>query len=131
MRRLLTSFIAVTLSLTATTLLAASPKQLITHNMTDFESNAYVAGSIPSRYPTKPHTDGKVFWAEVRLACFGHIINGTCPALIRVGTNTDMPVDIGMVNLNLNTGEITPNVIHANGYTMIVNAPGETTLLKD
>jgi hypothetical protein len=129
MRRLLTSFLALTLTTTAA--FAVPPKQLITHNTTDLESNAFVAGSIPSQYPTKAHSDGKVYWAAVRMACFGHIINNKCPALIRVGTNTDTPLDVGIVELNLETGEITPNFISNNGYTMMVNGPGESTLIKE
>ncbi len=122
--------LALALSLTCA-LAHAAPKQLITHNTTDFESNAFVAGTIPSQYPTAAHSDGRVFWGAVKMACFGHLVNSTCPALIRVGTNTPNPVDVGMVYLNLDTGEITPSSIQGNGYTLLVNGPGETTLLKD
>ena len=46
-------------------------------------------------------------------------------------TNTENPVDIGMVSMDLDTGDITPKTITANGYTLVVNGPGETTLSKD
>ncbi len=39
----------------------AAPKHMITHNKTDFESNAYVDGVIPSQHPTRAHSDGRVF----------------------------------------------------------------------
>ncbi len=118
----------------ATSAMAAPPKQLITHNDTDFESNAYVAGTIPGRYPTRAHSDNYVNWAEVRMACFGHVTNNQCPALIRLGTGAHdnmTPLDLGMVSVNLSTGNITPKVLHAYGYTLTVNGPGETTLSQD
>ena len=121
---------ALSLSLTASFALATPPKQLITHNETSVESNAFVAGTIPSQHPTKPYADNHVMWASVRMACFGHLTNGRCPALIRMKTNTENPVDLGTVTIDLNTGDIQPKSIHANGYTMIVNGPAETTLLE-
>ena len=109
----------------------AAPRQLITHNTTALESNAFVAGTIPSQYPTPPHSDGKVFWAAAKMACFGHLVNGVCPALIRMATNTPNPIDVGMLYLNLDTGDITPTTVQGNGYTVLVNGPGEITLFQD
>jgi hypothetical protein len=110
---------------------AAVPRYLITHNTTDFESNAFVAGTIASQYPTAAHANGKVFWGAAKMACFGHIVNSICPALIRIGTDTPNPLDIGMLYLNLDTGEITPASVQGNGYSALVNGPGEITLLKN
>jgi hypothetical protein len=115
----------------ATSAALASPILLITHNTTDLESNAYIAGTIQSHYPSKPHNDNKVSWVSVKMACFGHTTDSKCPALIKMGTNTPNPVDIGMVYMDLNTGDINPKQITANGFTMIVNGPGETTLIKN
>ena len=123
--------VILALCLTSSITWAAPPKQLITHNTTDWESNAFIAATIPSQYPTPAHTDGKIFWAAAKMACFGHLVNGTCPALIRMGTNTPNPLDVGMLYLNLDTGAITPSAIQGNGYTVLVNGPGEITLLKD
>ena len=112
----------------------ASPKQLITHNLTELESNAYVAGTIPSRYPSRANSDNHVNWLEVRMACFGNISNNKCPALIRLGTGPNdggTPMDLGFVTMDLNNGTITPHELHAYGYTFIVNGPGETTIMKD
>jgi hypothetical protein len=109
----------------------AAPKQLITHNTTDLESNAFVAGSIPSQHPTKAHSDGKVFWTAVKLACFGHTVNGQCGALIKMATNTSNPIEIGTLQMDVNSGAITPPQLSANGFTITVNGPGETTISKN
>lgn len=122
--------VAATLSITATTALA-SPTSLITHNTTDVESNAFIAGTIKSNYPTKAHSDNHVSWVSVKMACFGRTVNGKCSALIKMGTNTPNPVDLGYVIMDLNTGDITPKQLSGNGYTLIVNGPGETTLLAN
>lgn len=130
MKRLFAYFSIITLSLYAATALAA-PKQLITHNTTDVESNAFVAGTIPSQHPTRPHSDGKVLWTAVKMACFGHTVNGKCSALIKMATNTGNAKEVGMLIMDINTGEITPQRLSANGYTITVNGPGETTIVKD
>ncbi|KTD16022.1 hypothetical protein [Legionella israelensis] len=109
----------------------ASPNYLITHNKTNLESNAYVANSIPSRHPTPAHSDGKVSWTLVKIACFGRSTNGVCPAMIKMATNTPQPFDLGMVYLNLSTGDISPKVLSAHGYKMTVNGPGEATLTQN
>lgn len=108
----------------------AAPSVLITHNTTDVESNAYIDGTIPSLYPTKPHSDSRVIWNVVRLACHGHTQNNQCLALIRMAPNTPDALDVGYVSLNLITGEITPKELVANGYHLVVNGPAETTLEK-
>jgi len=127
-------FITIALSALTINAFAAPPKLLITHNTTDLESNAFVAGSIPSRHPTKAHSDSKVAWSEVRLACFGHVSNGQCPAMVKIATGPNdggNPIDIGIVSVDLNTGVITPSSISGNGYTILVNGPGETTIVKN
>lgn len=130
MHKLVKSLTATAIALTATTALA-SPQKLITHNKTAVESNAYVAGTIPSQHPTKAFSDGKVSWTEVRIACFGHVVNGRCSALIKMDTGSTKPVDIGYLSMDLNSGDITPTQLRANGYTITVNGPGETTITKD
>lgn len=130
MKRLHLLLAATALTLTTTAALA-SPILLITHNTTDLESNAFIAGTIKSHYPSKPHSDNKVSWVSVKMACFGHTIGTLCPALIRMNTNTSNPIDIGTVSVDLNTGDITPKQITANGFTVIVNGPGETTIVKN
>lgn len=114
-------------------LFAAPPKVLITHNTTDVESNAYIAGTIPSKHPSAAHADNRVAWAEVRLACFGHVIAGKCDALVKMATGPydGGAIDIGTLTVDLNTGAITPSILTANGYSVIANGPGEVTLVKN
>lgn len=133
MKRLLSTLTLLTIGIASTNLYAAPPRQLITHNRTNVESNAFVAGVIASRHPTKAYSDSKVIWTEVRMACFGHIVNGACSALIRMATgpNDGETVDLGTVSIDLNTGLISPTHLNANGYTLTVNGPGETTLTKN
>jgi hypothetical protein len=133
MNHFLKTLSSTTLSLLAATAFsaAAPPKQLITHNTTDSESNAFIDGSIPSHYPTKAHSDGKVFWTIVKMACFGHTVGGKCSAVIKMNTDTPNPITIGTVSMDLESGDISPKQLSSNGYTMIVNGPGETTLTQD
>lgn len=130
MNLLVKSFSAVALSLSALTAFAA-PAYLITHNSTNEESNAFVAGTIPSPYPTLANSTRQVYWNLVKLACYGHTSNGKCSALIKMATNTANPVNIGTVIMDINTGEITPKQISANGYTVTVIGLGETRITKN
>lgn len=130
MSRLIKSFVASALFISSSIVFAGPPRQLITHNNTDLDSNAFVAGTIPSQHPTHAHTDGQVLWSAVRMACFGHTTGGKCTALIKVGVNTPNPIDVGYLTLDLNTGEITPLYITGNGYSVTVNGPGESTIEK-
>ena len=110
---------------------ATPPKQLITHNNTNFDSNAYIAGTIPSQYPTPAQGMSKVPWTNVRLACFGHVVNGLCTADIVMGINTPNPINIGTVSVDINTGAITPAQISSNGFTLTVVGLGETVITQD
>lgn len=110
---------------------AAPPKLLITHNMTNVESNAWIAGVLQSQHPTKANSVSKVSWTEVMVACFGHVVNGKCPAVIKMATNTSSPIEIGQVELDVKTGTITPGSISAHGYTLKVIGPGETVLSQE
>ncbi|MDR3502044.1 MAG: hypothetical protein P4L79_05615 [Legionella sp.] len=123
------SLSAVALSLSAITSFAA-PAYLITHNNTNEESNAFVAGA-PSIYPTAPHSTRKVYWNLVKLACHGHTTNGKCPAVIKMATNTANPIVVGTVEMELSTGEINPKQIVGNGYTLTVTGPGEASISKN
>ncbi len=119
------TIIGITLGLAVTTAVMAAPKELITNNLTNVESNAFVSGTIPSQHPTKAHSVNKVMWAAVRLACIGH---NPCWAIIKMATDTANPVELGKVTIDLNTGMITPTQLSANGYSMVVNGPASITL---
>ncbi|HAT9430881.1 TPA: hypothetical protein JBC48_15845, partial [Legionella pneumophila subsp. pneumophila] len=64
-------------------------------------------------------------------ACYGHTTNGKCPALIKMGTDTANPIDIGYVTLDLDTGDITPKTLSAKGYTLKAIGPGEAEITKN
>ena len=127
--KLFKSLSAITLSLSAVTTFA-SPAYLITHNTTNLESNAYIAGA-PSIYPTPANSKREVYWNLVKLACYGHTAGKICPAVIKMATNTPNPIEVGMVTMDLESGDINPKVISKNGYTLIVNGPGEATVIKN
>ncbi|AHE66612.1 hypothetical protein [Legionella oakridgensis] len=130
MNCLLKTFAAAALSLTTMAVFAV-PSQLKTHNDTDFQSNAYVGPSldIASPHPTKAHSTNSVFWGVVQVICGKR--TGTCNALIKMKTDTASPVTIGQVTLNLDTGDITPKSLTANGFTITVIGPGETRITQD
>ncbi|GEM_PF-919961 len=130
MNRFIKTIVATTIGLATSIAMAASPRQLITHNQTDVESNAFIAGTIPSQHPTKAHSDSKVIWASVRMACFGHTTGGKCWATIKMATDTNNPIEIGQVSIDLETGQIYPSQISANGYTLTAVGLGETTITK-
>lgn len=109
----------------------ADPSYLVTHNKTSVESNAFVDGVIPSAHPTAAHSDGSVAWPLVRLACFGRTTNNMCKAIIKMRTNTNNPVELGWVEMNVNTGDIMPKTLSANGYTLQVVGVAEVELLED
>ena len=113
------------------TIVLAAPTFLVTHNKTNVESNAYVAGTIPSPRPTPANNDAQVHWAIVKMACAGYAVNGVCSALVKMETNTNKPIDLGWINLTLSTGDLNPKYLKSNGYTLTVNGPGEVTLTKE
>lgn len=121
---------AATVSL-ATNLACATPAELVIHNTTNVESNAYIDGTIPSPNPTKPNSTNKVPWFIVKLVCSGHTTNNKCPALIKMATDTAKPVALGTMKMDLDTGAITPSKLSANGYLLVVNGPGEATISKE
>lgn len=130
MNLVLKSLSAITLSLCAAAAFS-QPEFLTTHNNTEFESNAYVSGYIPSPYPTSAHSTREIRWNMVRMACFGHTTDNKCPALVILGPNTATPIELGYLTLDLNTGEITPKQLSNKGYTITVNGLGESTINKD
>lgn len=131
MTRITHLFISTWLAIITSNALAITPKKMITHNMTDVQSNAFVADVIPSTHPTAAHNDGSVDWISVRMACTGYTVNFKCSALIKMSTDTNNPIDLGTLTVDLRTGEITPTQLKNNGYTLTVNGPGETTITAD
>lgn len=131
MSRFIKHLSALTLCLAATVTFAAPPANLITHNKTSLESNAFIAGTIPSTSPTKANSTNVVPWFVVQMACYGHVVNRLCPATIMMATNTAKPFELGKVSLNMDTGEIKVVSVTANGYKLTINGRAEATLSKE
>lgn len=131
MKKILTTLTLTALTLTMSSAFA-SPKKLVIHNQTNVDSCAYVAGEVPPRHPARANCTNYISWTEVRIACLGRTLaNKTCPAVIKMNINTPNVTDLGVVYLNVDTGEISPKVLHGNGFKLTVNGPGEATLTYD
>lgn len=109
-----------------------APSLAIAHNKTlNMEANAFLDGTQASPMPIAPNSTLQVSWFFLMLGCSGHTTDNWCPALIKVGTNTSSPISMGYMKVHMQTGEITPKELHAGGYSVYVNGPGEVTLVKD
>ena len=126
----LKTFTALVLLVT-TQVALANPSILLTHNLTGVESNAYSDGVVRSPYPSPAHADNRVAWISVRIACTGHIVNNKCKALVKMATNTPNPIDVGWLEMDMISGDISPKELHGNGYAVYVNGPAETTLIEE
>jgi hypothetical protein len=131
MKLVLKSLSAVALSLGISSAFAA-PTFLTMTNNTQEQSNAFIAGTIPSAYPTAPNSTGKVYWNLVRLACYGHTTpDGKCPAVIKMATDTPNPITIATVAMDLASGEITvQSATGQGGYLFTVKGPGMAEVNK-
>ena len=130
MKLMLRSLSAITLSLSSIVVFAIPPAHLITHNKTEHESNAYIENA-PSPYPTRAGKTNKVLWNLVRMACYGHTKGNKCSAVIKMASNTKHPIVLGTVTMDLDSGDITPKILSANGYTATVTSLGTTVITKD
>ena len=107
----------------------SAPLYFITHNNTSEQSNGFIGGTTPSPYPTPANTTRQVAWNLVRIACFP--LNELCSATVKMATDTNDPIEIGRLEMNLKTGDINPKSLSNNGYTITVNGPAETTISKN
>lgn len=103
---------------------------LITHNLTNEDSNAFINGTIPSIYPTQRQSERTVPWPFVHLICKNYLVDNQCNATIVMSPKSN-PVTIGSVSMDLETGEITPKQLRAHGYKVSVIGVGEVTLSYD
>ncbi|MBA4696905.1 MAG: hypothetical protein H2069_05940 [Legionella sp.] len=114
-------------------MVTAAPDALVTHNQTEVYANAFMSG-VASPFPTAPHTDGRVNWFLIRLACMGHIEGGFCKSTIKVtevaGPTDAYVTEIGEIGVDVDTGMIEPRVIQANGFQLKIDGPGEATLTQ-
>lgn len=128
MKRITQYLTALTLGLAATTSFAA-PQYLITNNLTNVESNAFIDGVYPSSSPSKANSVNMVPWFVVQLACYHHSIGRQCPATLKMATDTPTPIDLANVQINLDTGAVT--VLSSNSdtnYKLSVNGIANVTL---
>lgn len=131
MNALLKGVAAMTLGLSSA-LAFAAPTHLITDNQTNFQSNAFINGTVQSPYPTPKMTKKKLLWSMVQLACSPYVDSQKqCSALIRMGTDTPNPVDVGWLKMNMSTGEITPTEVRHNGFIIKVIGAGEVVITED
>lgn len=126
-------FVTLTVSLLALSMqnAFASPRKLVIHNQTNVDAGAYVAEQVPPRHPAKANSTNYISWTEVRMACLGRSVDDECPAMIKMAINTSNEMNLGIVYLNVKTGNITPKKVNKYGYTLTVNGPGEATLTQD
>jgi hypothetical protein len=103
---------------------------MIMHNLTNLTTNAYV-DEMEGPKPALPHSTIKVPWFMVKTGCFKHKDEGICPAVIKMDIDSDTPIVVGTLYVDLETGTITPSQISANGFTVKVNAPGEVSVLQE
>ncbi|QRN04349.1 hypothetical protein GH742_10930 [Legionella sp. MW5194] len=131
MNALLKGVAAITLGLT-TAIAFAAPSHLTTDNQTNYQSNAFINGTVQSPYPTPKKTKKSLLWSLVQLACAPYVDSQKqCGALIKMGTDTSNPVEVGWLKMNMSTGDITPKKLSANGFTITVINAGEVIITED
>lgn len=129
MNRLISCALTLTV-ITFTANALATPKAFITHNLTNTTTNVYVDG-VAAPNPAMPSATTKVSWFIVKTGCQKHKEEGVCPAIIKMDIEKDIPVEVGTLNVDLESGVITPSRISGNGFVVIVNAPGEITVTAE
>ncbi|GGI80283.1 hypothetical protein [Legionella impletisoli] len=129
MSRFTKALIGASLSLAAAASFALPPTELVSHNNTDVSSQAYLGPNLDiPQQPTAPGAVKRVSWVSVRILCMNTPKPGICPA--KIALNTTPQTTLGVVELNLATGDINPKVLSANGYKMTVIKPGEIAFTK-
>ncbi len=127
MNRLISCALTTVITFTANAF--TPPKAFITHNLTNTTTNAYV-DEVAAPNPAMPNSTTKISWFIVKTGCQKHKAD-FCPAVIKMDIESDAPVEVGTLYLELESGIITPSKISANGYTVTVNAPGEITVTTE
>lgn len=129
--------LAITAALAAlSSQVIAAPQYMISENKTHAQSNSYIAGKFPSPYPTNPGQTKKLLWPLVKLACFGNTQTDPttqheiCTAEIHMETDKPNHKILGSMNMDLDTGDITPKTLSAHGYTLTVKGPGHVVITE-
>jgi len=120
--------VAFFLTLSFSALSFSAPQFLISHNQTLYQSTAYVDGKISLPNTIEPLSDTTTSWITLKRLCFGRSLSSRCPIIIKMGTDTGYPFDLGLIYIDLNSGAITPNQLSFNNVVLRVNNNGELTL---
>ncbi|WP_133131171.1 hypothetical protein [Legionella yabuuchiae] len=130
MSRFTKALIGASLSLSAAIAFAIPPSELVSHNNTDVQTQAFLGPNLDlPQQPTEPGAVKRVSWVSVRILCMNTPKPGICPAKIKL--NTVPQTTLGIVEMNLKNGDINPKVLSANGYKMTVVKPGEIVFTKE
>lgn len=107
---------------------SGTPQYLITHNKTPYQSMTYVDGRISLPKVSDPSSDTAILWLTVNKLCYGRTASNKCPLVIKMRTDSGYPFDLGVIYVDLKTGEINPKQLSNNQVTLKVNNVGEFTL---
>jgi hypothetical protein len=117
---------AAVLSLASSVALAA-PANLVVDNNTDFQARAYVKGI--SKNPAEPHSSLSINWSILNLICF---YQATCEAEVKVKTDSNNPLFLGKVTMNMSSGAIdTSKLSQLEGFKVTYLSPGHVRIDKE
>ena len=109
----------------------AEPMYYVTHNRTDFETKTLIASDNPIFFSTPEHSSSKIDWWMLQHRCETLLMNHTCKVLLKAETNSNHPVELGVLTIDLKYGEIYPKYLSANGYSVSVIGIGEIHIYKN
>lgn len=129
MKQFLTGTLILGSSLFAASVIA-SPKAMVIHNLSDTITNAYVDG-VAGPEPTEPNATSRVRWFIVKAGCRKHTNEGICPVVIKMDIESDSPIVVGTIYIDLESGMISPQKISGNGFAVTADGPAEVSVKND
>lgn len=120
--------IAFCLCLSVTPIIYSAPQVLTTHNQTNYQAIAYVDGKISLPKIAEPLSDSSISWVTVNRLCYGRTVNNKCPLVIKMKGLSSYSFDLGVIYMDLNSGEITPKQITFNHIQLNAHNTGELSL---
>lgn len=109
----------------------AEPNYYVTHNSTNVGTTISILEARPYSFYTAPHSSSKVEWWMLQTGCNYYLMNSKCKVIIKTETNFPNPVDVGILTMDMRTGELSPKYISTNGYTISVIGAGEIHIYKN
>ncbi len=109
----------------------AAPSYYTTHNRSSSETQLSVSETRSYSFKTAAKSSTKIEWWLLQLACYGQTRPHQCKAVIQAETNSAHPVRIGMLTIDMKSGELFPKYNSNNGYTMSVIGAGEVHIYKN